>query len=199
MARQSDSVEENPVAPVLSAAQFQQLLAALAAKPSTSLDAESLQAILKDTAEGTAKAMQKAMRPENSEHPGLSVFSHPLGDKLMPKPPLPYELSWNGYPVNKFPETETWSEWMAQSNIPGRGEYTVLRLDGSKMKVTVTTETDADGKPTKVLVSHPIAREDKDKIPPKTVILAQMQDKDNPRAAFLKSMQAQLAELFGES
>ncbi len=198
MARQSDSVEENPVAPQLTAAQFQQLLAALGAK-SAPMDADTLQIILKDTAEGTAKAMQKAMKPENQDHPGLSVFSHPLGDKAMPKPPLPYELSWNGYPVNKFPETETWSEWLAQSNIPGRGEYTVLRLDGSKMKVTVTTETDADGKPTKVLVSHPITREDKDKIPSKTVILAQMQDKDNPRAAFLKSMQAQLAEMFGES
>jgi hypothetical protein len=198
MARQSDSVEDNPVAPALSAAQFQQLLQALGQKQ-TPLDAESLQTILKETAEGTAKAMQKALKPENQDHPGLSVFSHPKGDREMPKPPLPYELSWNGYPVNKFPETETWSEWMAQSNIPGRGEYTVLRLDGSKMKVTVATETDADGKPTKVIVTHPVAREDKDKIPPKTVILAQMQDKDNPRAAFLKSMQSQLAELFGES
>jgi hypothetical protein len=142
--------------------------------------------------------MQKAMKPENTDHPGLSVFSHRDGDRATPKPPLPYELSWNGYPVNKFPETETWSEWLAQSNIPGKGEYTVLMLDGNtKMKVTVETETNADGKPTKVIVRHPMSREDKNNIPSKTVILAQMHGKDNPRAAFIASMQKQLEEQFG--
>jgi hypothetical protein len=192
----SDTAVAMP-APQLTAEQFAQLLQAVGANKS-SLDVDSLQTILKETAEGTAKAMQKAMKPENQSHPGISVFSHPDGDLARPKPPLPYELSWNGYPVSKFPETETWSEWLAQSNIPGRGEYTVLRLDGSKMKVTVQTETNADGKATKVTVTHPVAREDKDKIPPKTVILAQMQNKDHPKAAFLAEMQRHLAEMFGE-
>lgn len=195
MARNTDTPEA-PVAPQLTPEQFAQLLQAVSANKQT-LDADSLATILKETADSTAKAMQKAMKPENAEHPGLSVFSHPLGDKVTPKPPLPYELSWNGYPVNKFPETETWSEWLAQSNLPGKGEYTVLRLDGSKMKVTVETETDADGKATRIRVSHPMTREDKDKIPGKTVIIAQMQDPSNPKAAFLKSMHAQLAEMFG--
>jgi hypothetical protein len=198
LARQDSATPDAPVAPQLSAEQFAQLLQAVTAQKST-LDVESLATILKETSEGTAKAMQKALKPENQDHPGKSVFSHPLGDLAMPKPPLPYELSWKGYPVNKFPETETWSEWLAQSNIPGKGEYTVLRLDGSKMKVTVETETDADGKVTKMVVDHPATRADKDKIPPKTVIIAQMQGKDNPKAAFLASMQAQLAEMFGES
>jgi hypothetical protein len=197
MAKSDSDIAVAAPAPQLSAEQFAQLLQAISANKS-SLDVDALQTILKETAEGTAKAMQKALKPENQTHPGKSVFSHPDGDLLMPKPPLPYELKWNGYPVNKFPETETWSEWLAQSNLPGRGEYTVLRLDGSKMKVTVATETDADGKTTKVEITHPCVRADKDKIPPKTVIVSQMQGKDDPRAAFLAEMHRHLEELFGK-
>src|SRR5687768_16777064 len=33
----------------------------------------------------TAKAMQKAMKPENAMHPGKSCFSHPEGDMAVPK------------------------------------------------------------------------------------------------------------------
>ena len=196
MARQS---EETAVAPQLTAEQFAQLLQAIASNKAAGLDAESLTTILEQTAQSTATAMQKAMKPENADHPGVSVFSHPTGDKAMPKPPLPYELFWNGYPVHKFPETETWKEWLAQSNLPGPGNYTVLRNDGSKMVVTVEAEFNADAKMTKVLVKHPTTREDKDKIPPKPVIIAQMLATGDPRGAFIAAMQEQIGGMFGES
>lgn len=186
-----------PVAPQLSAEQFAQLLQVVASQKQT-LDADALQQILASTAEISAERARKLSNPSNPQHPGKSVFSHPDGDLAMPKPPLPYQLFWNGYPVHKFPETETWSEWMALSNIPPVGSYTVLRNDASKMVVEVKAETDVDGKPTKVMVTHQSLRADKDKIPPKTVILQQMHGKDNPKAAFLAAMQAHLAEMFGE-
>jgi hypothetical protein len=193
-----ETTTEAPPAPMLSAEQFAQLLQVMAANKS-SMDAETLQAILKANSESTAKAMQKAMKPENPQHPGISAFSHPQGDLAMPKPPLPYELFWNGYPVHKFPETETWREWLALSNMPGVGTYTVLRNDTSKMAVTVTGEFNADGKPTKLTVTHPSTREDKDKVPPKPTIIAQMQNPADPKTAFIASMQEQIAALFGES
>jgi hypothetical protein len=73
----SDTAVAAP-APQLSAEQFAQLLQAISANKS-SLDVDALQTILKETAEGTAKAMQKALKPENQTHPGKSVFSHPDG------------------------------------------------------------------------------------------------------------------------
>lgn len=195
MARQSEEMQ----APQLSAEQFAQLLQAIATNKASGLDAESLTAILERTAQSTATAMQKAMKPENADHPGISVFSHPLGDKAQPKPPLPYELFWNGYPVHKFPETETWKEWLAQSNLPGPGNYPVLRLDGSKMVVEVKAEFNADGQMTKALVTHPVTREDKDRIPPKPAIIAQMHAKDDPKGAFIAAMQEHIGGMFGES
>ena len=185
-------------APALSAEQFAQLLQVVAQNKQT-LDADALATILRETAEGTAKAMQRAMKPENQTHPGKSVFSHPDGDQVMPKPPLPYELYWNGYPVHKFPETETWREWLLQSNMPPAGEYTVVRNDASRMKVTIASERDVNGKPTKVMVTFPVPRADKDKIPPKTVLIAQMLDPTHAKTAFIKAMTEQLTEMFGEA
>jgi hypothetical protein len=197
MLARNETPEAPVAAPQLSAEQFAQLLQAVVSQKQT-LDADALQAILAETAKVSAEAMHRKANPSNQTHPGISVFSHPKGDREMPKPPLPYQLFWNGYPIHKFPETETWSEWMAFSNMPPVGKYTVLRNDASKMVVEVSAETDVDGKPTKVLVRHDSLRADKDKIPPKTVILQQMHGKENPKAAFLAAMQTHLAEMFGE-
>ena len=186
MGRQNDSAEAS-AAPVLSAEQFQQLLQAVVTQRA-SLDVDTLQTILRENSQSTAQAMQKAMKPENPFHPGKSVFSHPDGDEKVPKPPLPYELYWQGYPVHKFPETETWQEWLLQSNMPGPGEYPVIRNDGSVMKVKVEAETNANGKMTKVIVTHPAPREGKDHIPSKPVILAQMCDPKNAKQQFIKAM-----------
>jgi hypothetical protein len=60
MAKSDSDTAVATVAPQLSAEQFAQLLQAIGANK-TSLDVDALQTILKETAEGTAKAMQKAL------------------------------------------------------------------------------------------------------------------------------------------
>lgn len=179
--------------PLTADQKFERLLEVLAQQRASGIDAETLSKLLSEN----AAAMQKAMKPENADHPGVSVFSHPDGDKAQPKPPMPYELYWNGYPVHKFPETETWAEWLAQMDLPGHGEYTVLKSDGARMKVTIKAEVNADGRATKVMVEHPQTREDKDKIPPKTAVIAMLKRQDDLRGAFLESMQAHLLATFG--
>lgn len=173
---------------------FELLITALTAKQQDGISAEMLRQILADN----AKSVQKAMKPENETHPGISVFSHPEGDQKQPKPPLPYELYWNGYPVHKFPETEDWAEWQLYSQLEF-GEFTVMRKDGLRMTVKIEGERNADGKVTKMRVSFPVNREDKDKIPPTFVTLYQLLHNDNPRKSFVEAMHLWLERTLGES
>ena len=172
---------------------FELLITALTAKQEAGISKEDLREILA----ANATAVQKAMKPENERHPGKSVFEHPEGSLKRPKPPLPYELFWNNYPVYKFPETETWREWELYGQLQ-TGEYTVLRKDGSRMAVKVDGERDADGKLTKVMVSFPVSREEKWLVPPTFVVLWQLVHPDNPRARFVEAMQMWLQNTMSE-
>lgn len=172
-------------APTLSGDQFERLLAALAQKPA--LDKDSLKDILTETAQISASTMQKALKPENDQHPGISAFSYPEGDVAKPRPVLPYELYWNNYPVHKFPETQHWRELELACQLTP-GEFTVLRRDGSKMIVTVAGEKNADGKLTKLTVTFPVSREDKALVPPMAVVLYQLVHPDNPKQRFVEAM-----------
>lgn len=171
---------------------FMLLLEALTARKEEGISADTLKELLS----GQAQAMQKAMKPENETHPGISVFSHPEGDQKRPKPQLPYQLFWNNYPVYKFPETETWKEWEFYSQLTV-GEFTCLRKDGSRMTVTVKGERDADQKLTKVEVTFPISREEKWLVPPTLVLLYQLVHPENPRKAFVEGMQLWLQDTMG--
>lgn len=151
---------------------------------------------LKEILATNASNFQKAMKPENDTHPGRSAFSHPDGDVKHPKPALPFEVFYNAYPVHKFPETETWREWELYSQVKP-GEFTVIRKDASVMNVTVHGEKDATGKLTKIRIEHPILREEKNLVPPKTVLLWQLINPQNPRKAFLEAMQEHIRTLFG--
>lgn len=162
------------------------------------LDADALAEILDRTQKTAAGAMQKALRPENDTHPGLSVYSHPEGDRSKPKPPLPFELFWNNYPVHKYPETESWREWELLAQLTP-GEYTVLRKDGTRMTVSVAGERDADGKVTKLMVTFPIQRAEKELVPPKSVLVYQMLHNDNPKQAFVEAMHEHLDSMLGGS
>jgi hypothetical protein len=153
---------------------FEMLIAALTQRQDGGISKDDLKQILQDTQTNTAKAMQKAMKPENAQHPGISVFSHPAGDQAMPKPPLPYaQLFWNHYPIHKFPETETWAEWDLLRQLQP-GEFTVVRKDRSLMTVTVKGERDAAGNLQKVEVEFPVTREEKWLVPPKFVLAYQL-------------------------
>ena len=140
-----------------------------------------------ETQAAGAKAMQKAMRPENETAPGISFFSHPEGEQKRPKPPLPYELYWLGYPIHQFPETETWPEWELSAQLKP-GTYTIVRKDFSTIKVEVTADRDAEGKIQKLLVTHSNKRAEKDRMPPRWVTMRQMLHQENPQQAFVEAM-----------
>jgi len=162
-------------------------LAALQRQQSSALAAEAQTA--------TAKAMQKAMRPENEFHPGISAFSYPEGDRARPKS-LPFEFLYNGYPCHKFLETEHWREVELMAQVQP-GEYTVLRKDGSKMTVEVRAEHNADGQVTKLDVRFPVSRETKWLVPPKMVVLYQIVHPDNPHRRFMEATQEWMQIAFG--
>lgn len=174
-------------APGLSGEQFERLIAALTARASDSLDKTTLKEILTETAQISATSMQKALKPENEAHPGISSFSYPEGDVARPRPTLPYEFLWNNYPVHKFPETQHWRELELMCQVQP-GEYTVLRRDGSKMAVTVKAERNADGAITRLSVEFPINRDEKALVPPMAVVLYQLVHPDNPKQRFVEAM-----------
>lgn len=171
---------------------FDLLLQALVNQQAQGITADTL----KDILASNATAVQKAMKPENDTHPGKSCFSYPEGDVARPKPVLPYDFFWNGYPMHKFPETEHWRELELACQVQP-GEYTVIRRDGSRMAVTVKGERDADGKLTKVSVEFPVLREERALVPPKMVTLYQLIHNDNPKKAFVEAMTEHLSMVMG--
>ena len=187
-----------PVAsgPSFSDDQFQQLIGVLASNKIDSGNGIDL-AALKVLLEGTALATQKAMKPENQVHPGISALSYPEGDRDRPRPVLPHEFYWNGYPVHKFPETQHWRELELMAQVTP-GEFTVMRKDFTPMAVKVTDEKDANGKTTKLRVDFPISREERGLVPPQIVLLYQLVHADNPRRRFVEAMQEYLQMMVGE-
>lgn len=136
----------------------------------------------------TAKAMQKAMKPENDEHPGHSVMSYPEGDKARPRVKTSYAVSYNGFPVSKFPEAHHWRELELIAQVQP-GQFRVLRKDFSPMDVTVDAERDADGQITKLDIRFPVPRDEKHNIPPMMSVLYQLVFTDHPRQRFMESIQ----------
>jgi hypothetical protein len=166
---------------------FQMLIAALVERKDQGISPDTIEKLLA----GQATAMQKAMKPENTNHPGFSAF-RPKGG---PDPVLPCQFFYNNYPASKFPETlhDRELELMARV-VPG--EFTVIRKDGSLMIVTVKGERDANQTLTKISVEFPISREDKWLVPPMTVVLYQLVYPDNPRVRFVEAMQEHFALIY---
>lgn len=52
--------------------------------------------ISKDDLKDLMNAQRKALRPENEQHPGISVYSYPEGELARPKPPLRRETYFCG-------------------------------------------------------------------------------------------------------
>ena len=80
-------------------------------------------------------------RPENPEHPGISVYSYPEGDLKRPKPAMKCKVFWVGY--EERPEVLTPDEIDAL-NALAPGEYKVTKADGTKIPFIVKAKhTDA--------------------------------------------------------
>lgn len=147
----------------------------------------------------TAKAMQKAMRPENETHPGISCFSYPEGDRAHPKPPLPFEVYLDTYPASKWPETEHWREWELMAQLQP-GEFTIMRKDGIPMRVTVSGERDVNGQLKKVVVDLPKDKDERKQVPPKIVLLSQLVRHTEPaRKVFLEATHEYMQLMFGDA
>jgi len=151
-----------------------------------------------DAQTATAKAMQKAMRPENETHPGFSAFSYPEGDRAHPKAPLPFGVYIDTYPCHKWPETEHWREWELMAQLEP-GDFTIMRKDGIAMRITVRGERDVTGKLSKVEVDLPRDKDERKQVPPKMVLLQQLvRHKENARKVFLEATNEYLQLMFGE-
>jgi hypothetical protein len=165
------------------------------------MQAEQRKQAATDAQQATAKAMQKAMRPENETHPGKSALSYPKGDVAQPRPVLPFELWWNAYPMHQFPETEHWRELELAAKLQP-GEFTVIRKDGSKMTISVAATRNADNAITRLDATFPEMREEKALTPPKMVSLYQMVHGGTgkpPRQLFLEGMNEFYTIAFGDA
>lgn len=167
-------------------------------------DMEALREVLANTSQATATAMQKAMRPENTDHPGISAFSYPEGDRERPRATiLPHDVWYFRFPMHMFPETEHWRELELAAQVKP-GNYTILRKDESTMQVEVTATRNGDGKINKIEIGLPagagISREDKWLVPPKTVVLYQLVNSGTgtPRRVYMKAMQEYLLTTLDE-
>lgn len=164
---------------------FLMLLEALTQRKSEGIDAETLKAILAANATG----VQKALKPENTDHPGISTMSYPEGDKAKPREGiLKVPFFWNNFPVHKAIETHHYRELELAAQVEP-GVYTALRKDGSLMTVTVDASKDAAGNISEIRVTYPVSREEKWLIPPMMVLLYQIVYNDgNPQQRFVEAM-----------
>lgn len=94
-----------------------------------------------------ARAMKKALRPENETHPAVSVYN-PLGERDHPR-----EKPTHIYLIGPYPicdpgnyDTTTATE-IALLNQVQPGLYPVTKSDGSEITITVKAERDAGNKP----------------------------------------------------
>lgn len=173
---------------------FELLIQALMAQKDTGITADTL----KDLLAGQATAMQKALKPENASHPGISAMSYPEGDRAKSREHIiPHEFFYNQFPVHKFPETHHWRELELAAKVEP-GEFRVIRKDASDMTVTVTGDRDTRGHLTKVSVTFPISREEKWLVPPMSVVLYQLVSKDSPKKRFLQAMTEHLSMMMTE-
>jgi hypothetical protein len=182
MPRHEDSSEIPSSAPLaLTQDQFTALLAAVTQPANAGLDAAKLREILLETSQVSAQAMKRAMKPENDTHPGKSVYSYPEGDAAKPRPVLPHELYWQGFPVHQYPETQHWLELELLARLQP-GEYFVSKANNEGAhKISVRGERDATSKLTKIVVENDkIGRDEMRAAPPQAVWIYQMLHPDRP-------------------
>lgn len=80
-----------------------------------------------------ATAMKRALRPENTRHPGISALN-PRGDKDYPRPKLKYKRV--NVPYRSEPEDFD-RERIELLNLLEQGQYMVDRNDGTQVQISV--------------------------------------------------------------
>ena len=76
-------------------------------------------------------------RPENTEHPGISAYSYPEGERARPKPDLKCQFIWCGQEESKDQLTP---EEIELRNQLEPGNYFVTKANGQRIKFLVTAK-----------------------------------------------------------
>lgn len=189
MSKQSETIQPE-TAITLTFEQLQKLLGGNA----QGVPDDKLEQILAKTAQISADAMRKSLKPENTFHPGISVYSYPEGDRERKRPQLPFELLWLGFPVHREDSVCTWYEMEEYAKLQP-GEYQCsLRDGGATIKVTVKGEEGPDGKLSRLVVNYPATRDNRSQIPSPFVWAYQMnQSGRSPQETFVEAMSKLLA------
>lgn len=146
--------------------QFEALLSRLGGSKDDRIEEIRLQAQL------NAEANKKLLRPENERHPGEGVYSRPGGELKNPKGELGFKLLWCNTPedINVLTAEEF---DLAKELQPG--EFTCTKSDGSRFKVTITTETNpATGAVTRKLVQFDTKGSNRHNLPSKVAMCREL-------------------------
>lgn len=136
--------------PVVAALTFEQMKELLA------LQQPGLSAT--DLAKAVAEGASKARKPENAEHPGISVYSHPEGERDRPKDKLKCKMFIGGGPLEEGTLTPKEIEAL---NRMTPGHYRIRKSDDSETVLEVRGQVNANKEIEKLwIVIHP---EDPDK------------------------------------
>lgn len=125
-------------------------------------------AFLKKQAQYTAEAHEHIVNPSNQTHPGISVYSHPEGERAHPKSALQCRIFWVGYEERADELTPTEIDLY---NLALPGEYQFTRLDNTKDKLTITGERGPGGQFQRLEFNFRCADEAKDTVPSKVTML----------------------------
>jgi len=149
------------------------LLEKLGAPQASAFDAKQLADILEKTGLNTAAAMQKAMKPENAFHPGVSCYSYPEGDRERPRPKLKCKMTWVSADLD--PETLHWYE-LELLNQATPGDFHVTNADQSQTTLNIRPEADTTtGRLDKLHFSFPVRDGQSRNVSPMSVWLLEAQ------------------------
>lgn len=172
MAKDTEKEPITQTAGILMPPELVALLMEKLGQPATGgMSAEQLAEILKATGLSTASAMQKALKPENQFHPGVSVYSYPEGDRDKPRPKLKCPMTWAGHPIDSGNDgNEHWYELELLNQVEP-GDYQVTRTDNSQTTMTVTGTYDTARNLDSLSFAFPVRDGGKHNVAPKAVWL----------------------------
>lgn len=138
-----------------------------------------------------AEAYKRLEREENTEHPGISVYSNIEGDRINPKPPLKCPMFWVGY--DERVETLT-PEEVDLFNDAEPGEFQYHKTDGTLETLTVTAQRGPAGLISKLDFHFPCRGENRNNQPTKAAMLRETQGKRTREQELLAEIAALRSE-----
>lgn len=147
-----------------------------------------------------ARAMKKALRPENETAPDVSIYN-PLGERDHPRKRPSHIFMQGPYPICSPQDyaTSTATEIaLCENLVPG--DYMVTKADASAVKVKIKVDYESNGtKPYRTTILMPMADDDqKANWVPLVQLLTEITTGEQPAASFAR-MQAIIDNLSAEN